>query len=388
MASEPHARRYPGRDRLKYGNRTGNPVAVSAPRAGNAMQRACDDDRPPPDARRPEHAPSLARQQKRSMLRLPVKRSLWRSPNTPAVCRLDVGPEEDDARWSLRPKIVATDGERNNVTAYAGVQRDPYWRTRSPATGKSTQTVTPWRATPHALTSPGAHRQPRCVAENLSLFGPVGGGESHGLVGLEVQNLDRTAAGLRHADSTACWVSCSDRPLSHAFGVASVIDFELRAFAVFAAFDLSIDVLAGQRSVRVCQFPGRASFVCGSTQRVAGRRATQETAMTWDSFLDAHPRSHLVVAWLHGRQRTGRARRAQFDLLKRIATALEPLGDWALSDANPREIYIAYERAADAAKLGTLVRAKPLGFSIQWLSQSAFQLDRATQQLIVDALKA
>ncbi len=80
--------------------------------------------------------------------------------------------------------------------------------------------------------------------------------------------------------------------------------------------------------------------------------------MTWDSFLDAHPRSHLVVAWLHGRQRTGRARRAQFDLLERIATALEPLGDWALS------------------------------FSIQWLSQSAFQLDRATQQMIVDALKA
>ncbi len=110
--------------------------------------------------------------------------------------------------------------------------------------------------------------------------------------------------------------------------------------------------------------------------------------MTWDSFLDAHPRSHLVVAWLHGRQRTGRARRAQFDLLERIATALEPLGDWALSDANPREIYIAYERAADAAKLGTLVHAKPLGFSIQWLSQSAFQLDRATQQMIVDALKA
>jgi hypothetical protein len=178
MASEPHARRYPGRDRLKYGNRTGNPVAVSAPRAGNAMQRACDDDRPLPDARRPEHAPSLARQQKRSMLRLPVKRSLWRSPNTPAVCRLDAGPEEDDARWSLRPKIVATDGERNNVTAYAGVQRDPYWRTRSPATGKRTQTVTPWRATPHALTSPGAHRQPRCVAENLSLFGPVGGGKA------------------------------------------------------------------------------------------------------------------------------------------------------------------------------------------------------------------
>lgn len=110
--------------------------------------------------------------------------------------------------------------------------------------------------------------------------------------------------------------------------------------------------------------------------------------MTWDSFLDTHPRSHLVVAWLPGRQRTGRARGAQVDLLMRVATALEPLGDWALSDANQREIYIAYERAADAAKLGTLVCAKPLGFSIQWLSQSGFQLDRATQQLIMDALKA
>jgi hypothetical protein len=91
MASELRARRYPGRDRLKCGNRTGNPVAVSAPRAGNATQSACDDDRPPLDARRPEHAPSLARQQKRSMLRLPVKRSLWpkseHSSGMPIGCR-------------------------------------------------------------------------------------------------------------------------------------------------------------------------------------------------------------------------------------------------------------------------------------------------------------
>jgi hypothetical protein len=62
MASELRARRYPGRDRLKYGNRTGNPVAVSAPRAGNATQSACDDDRPPNAiARLPAraHKPSL-----------------------------------------------------------------------------------------------------------------------------------------------------------------------------------------------------------------------------------------------------------------------------------------------------------------------------------------
>jgi len=95
-----------------------------------------------------------------------------RSPNTPAVCK------------------GTHTGERDR-----------------PPTGKSTQTVTPGRATPHAPTSPGAHRQPPCVADNLSLFGPVGGGENHGLVGREVQNLDRTAAGLRHADSTACWLA-------------------------------------------------------------------------------------------------------------------------------------------------------------------------------------
>jgi hypothetical protein len=73
------------------------------------------------------------------------------------------------------------------------------------------------------------------------------------------------------------------------------------------------------------------------------------SAMTWDSFLDVYPRSHLVVAWLHGRHRTGEARRARFDLLARIATALEPRGDWAMTDANPREIYFAYANAADGA---------------------------------------
>jgi hypothetical protein len=110
--------------------------------------------------------------------------------------------------------------------------------------------------------------------------------------------------------------------------------------------------------------------------------------MRWDSFLDAYPRSHLVVAWLYARQRIGDVRRARFDVLKRVATALEPRGDWALTDANPREIYIAHEKAADATQLCTLVRAKPLGPSLQWLSQAAFRLEKEAQRSIMDALKA
>jgi hypothetical protein len=110
--------------------------------------------------------------------------------------------------------------------------------------------------------------------------------------------------------------------------------------------------------------------------------------MTWDNFLDAYPRSHLVVTWLHARQRIGDVRRARFDLLKRVAAALEPSGDWALTDANPKEIYIAYEKAADAAQLCTLIRAQPLGPSLQWLSQAAFRFEKETQRLIMDALKA
>jgi hypothetical protein len=109
--------------------------------------------------------------------------------------------------------------------------------------------------------------------------------------------------------------------------------------------------------------------------------------MTWDSFLDRYPRSHLVVAWLHGRHRTGEARRARSDLLKRIATALEPRGDWAITDANPKEIYIAYEKAADAAQLCTLVRGRSLGPSLQWLSQAAFRFDKVAQKLTADTLK-
>jgi hypothetical protein len=111
------------------------------------------------------------------------------------------------------------------------------------------------------------------------------------------------------------------------------------------------------------------------------------SAMTWDSFLDVYPRSHLVVAWLHGRHRTGEARRARFDLLARIATALEPRGDWAMTDANPREIYFAYANAADAAQLCTLVGARPLGLSIQWLSQAAFKFQGESRKSATDLLK-
>jgi hypothetical protein len=109
--------------------------------------------------------------------------------------------------------------------------------------------------------------------------------------------------------------------------------------------------------------------------------------MMWDRFVDAYPRSHLVVAWLHGKQRIGEARRARMDLLKRLATALEPRGDWAITDANPREIYIAYEKAADAAQLSTLARAQPLGPSSQWLSQAAFQFQGEAKRSVEDALK-
>ena len=108
----------------------------------------------------------------------------------------------------------------------------------------------------------------------------------------------------------------------------------------------------------------------------------------WDNFLDAYPRSHLVVAWVHGRQRTDTAREARFDVLKRVATALEPRGDWAMTDANPREIYIAYEKAADAAQLCTMVRALPLGPSLQWLSQAAFRFQGEAKRSIENALKA
>jgi hypothetical protein len=109
--------------------------------------------------------------------------------------------------------------------------------------------------------------------------------------------------------------------------------------------------------------------------------------MAWDNFLDAYPRPHLVVAWLHARHRTGEARKARFDLLERVAAALEPRGDWAMTDANPKEIYIAYETAADATQLCTLVRAKPLGPSMQWRSQAAFHFQGEARRSVTDLLK-
>ena len=110
--------------------------------------------------------------------------------------------------------------------------------------------------------------------------------------------------------------------------------------------------------------------------------------LTWDNFVDAYPRSHLVVAWLHGRQRIGATRQSVFSFLEGVATALEPRGDWAILDANASEIYIAYENETDAMLLRTLVGAKLLGPSIQWLSQAAFKLQKETKRSLAQALEA
>ena len=111
-------------------------------------------------------------------------------------------------------------------------------------------------------------------------------------------------------------------------------------------------------------------------------------AMTWDSFLDAYSRPHLVVAWLHGWHRTGAERRLQLDDLKRAVTALKPRGDWAITNANPTEIYIAYDQLADATQFRRLVRARPLSPSPQWRSQAAFRLQMQALRSIRDVLKA
>ena len=181
----------------------------------------------------------------------------------------------------------------------------------------------------------------------------------------------------RHAKSPTCHTPRSCK--------YDVMPLEFRS-PRFAPIDLAADVPAGQRPVRVCQVPGRA-FVC---VRGASRngRAAAVAAMTWDRLLDAYPRPHLVVAWLHGGQRAGEARRLRLDDLKRAAMALKPRGDWAITNANPTEIYIAYDQQADAAQFCTLVDAKPLSPSPQWHSQAAFRFEAQAQRSIMDLLKA
>jgi hypothetical protein len=111
-------------------------------------------------------------------------------------------------------------------------------------------------------------------------------------------------------------------------------------------------------------------------------------AMTWDSFLDAYPRPHLVVAWLHGWHRAGEERRLRLDDLERAVMALKPRGDWAITNANQTEIYIAYDQLTDATQFRALVRAKPLSPSPQWHSQAAFRFEMQAQRSIMDLLKA
>ena len=58
-----------------------------------------------------------------------------------------------------------------------------------------------------------------------------------------------------------------------------------------------------------------------------------------------------------------------------------------LSRTRIRGRYIAYEKAADAAQLRTLIRAKPLSPSIQLLSQAAFQFQGEARRSVSDLLK-
>ena len=112
-------------------------------------------------------------------------------------------------------------------------------------------------------------------------------------------------------------------------------------------------------------------------------------AMTWSKFWDVYPRAHLVIARLDAVQ-TAEARRSRFDLLKQLVAASGPRGDWSLVNVNldgRAEIHLAYERAADAARLATLVHAEPLDPRPGRLSQSAFDFDNGAQKLIMGALK-
>ena len=110
--------------------------------------------------------------------------------------------------------------------------------------------------------------------------------------------------------------------------------------------------------------------------------------ITWDRFLDAYSRPHLVVAWLHGGQRAGEERRLRLDDLKRAVMALKPHGRLGYHQREPTEIYIAYDQLADATQFRRLVRAKPLSPSPQWHSQAAFRLEMQAQRSIRDVLKA
>ena len=67
---------------------------------------------------------------------------------------------------------------------------------------------------------------------------------------------------------------------------------------------------------------------------------------------------------------------------------VKPRRDWAITNANQTEIYIAYDQLADATQFRTLVRAKPLGPSPQWHSQAAFRFEMQALRSIMDALKA
>ena len=160
MASEPHARRFPGSDRLVRcrSAAAGCTAARARLKFGSAAKAL--------DASFASQAEPLAE------VRTLEQYADWMQGLRKMM------PDGRYAPKLLPPTVSATTSRPTR--AFKGThtgERDP------PPTGKSTQTVTPWRATPHAPTSPGAHRQPRCVAENLSLFGPVGGGENHGLRG-------------------------------------------------------------------------------------------------------------------------------------------------------------------------------------------------------------
>jgi hypothetical protein len=80
--------------------------------------------------------------------------------------------------------------------------------------------------------------------------------------------------------------------------------------------------------------------------------------LTWDNFVDAYPRSHLVLRGCMGG--SGSVQRGRHSSLysREWLRCWSRMGNWAITNANASEIYTAYENEADAALLCTLVRAK------------------------------
>jgi hypothetical protein len=111
--------------------------------------------------------------------------------------------------------------------------------------------------------------------------------------------------------------------------------------------------------------------------------------MSWATFIARYPAAHLIAGVLPEKEGGGAKLRRRLDLLGRLLKQFRLDGAYALvidREGSRPEIHCAFEREADARRVGQALLADITDRYRGWNSQRTFSLDAHTARAIKSAL--